>query len=64
MNWKSNGVKHAEESSIIIFGNSLESNEMYQFLVQMENRRNSSVQATGYVIVQVEDSNRTMIVIG
>ena len=49
---------------MIILANSLQSNETYQFLVQMENRRNSSIQATGYVIVQIQDSNRPMIVIG
>ena len=37
---------------------------MYQFLVQMQNRRNSSVRANGYVFVQIEDFNRSMIVIG
>jgi hypothetical protein len=33
-------------------------------MVQMTNRQNSSIQATGYVLVQVEDTNPQMIVIG
>jgi hypothetical protein len=33
-------------------------------MVQMENRRNSSVQATGYVLVNIEDTRPQLIVIG
>ena len=32
-------------------------------MVQMENRRNSSLQATGYVLVAVEDTRPQMILI-
>ena len=62
--WNSTGVKLAPESSVTILAGSLQLNQKYQFLVQMSNRRNASLQATGYVLVQIEDSNRPMIAIG
>ena len=52
------------ESSLTIFANVLNKTLDYQFVVQMSNRRNISLQATGYVIVQVQDSTRPMIAIG
>ncbi len=62
--WEYNGVKLSPESSITILAGSLQLNKKYQFLVQMGNRRNVTLQATGYVLVQIEDSNRPMIAIG
>ncbi len=59
--WKYNNLI---QSSITIQSNSLLSNETYQFMVYMENRRNSSIQATGYLLVQVDDTHPQMIVIG
>ncbi|CAF4450329.1 unnamed protein product, partial [Adineta steineri] len=51
--WKfSNSIK----SSLSILSNSLQPNRTYQFMVYMENRRNSSLQATGYVLVNVEEN--------
>jgi hypothetical protein len=52
------------ESSLTILAGSLQSNRTYQFMVYMENRRNSSLQATGYVLVQIEDTHPQMILIG
>ncbi|CAF4116785.1 unnamed protein product, partial [Adineta steineri] len=51
------------ESSLTILSDSLQSNETYQFMVYMTNRRNSSLQATGYVLVKVEDAYPQMILI-
>jgi len=51
-------------SSLTILSNSLQPNRTYQFMVQMEDLRNSSQQATGYVLVKVEDSRPQMIAIG
>ncbi|CAF1375842.1 unnamed protein product [Adineta ricciae] len=51
-------------SSFTILANSLRSNRTYQFMVQMENRRNASLQATGYVLVKVDDTRPFMILIG
>jgi hypothetical protein len=47
-----------------ILSGSLQSNRTYQFMVNMGNRRNASVQATGYVLVKVEDTRPQLIVIG
>jgi len=52
------------ESSVTILGKSLQSNRTYQFMVYMQNLRNSSIQATGYVLVTVVDTSPQMIVIG
>ncbi|UJR11342.1 hypothetical protein I4U23_015523 [Adineta vaga] len=51
-------------SSLTILSDSLRSNQTYQFMVYMENRYNSSLQATGYVLVKVEDTRPYMILIG
>jgi hypothetical protein len=59
--WNYTGVKLSPDSSITILGGSLQLNSTYQFLVQMNNRRNASLQVTGYVLVQIKDSNRPMI---
>ncbi|UJR19382.1 hypothetical protein I4U23_022512 [Adineta vaga] len=53
-----------KESSIRILRESLELNKTYQFMVQMNNRRNSSIYAIGYVLVQIKDLQRPMIIIG
>ncbi len=61
---KYDGVSLLSKSSMTIFAGSLKSNRTYEFMVQMENRRNSSIQATGYVLVKVLDTRSPMIVIG
>jgi hypothetical protein len=59
--WKyGNSIK----SSVTIRSKSLASNRTYQFMVYMESRQNSSLQATGYVLVRIEDASSTMIAIG
>ncbi len=52
------------KSSVIIRSGSLQSNRTYQFTVYMENLRNNSLQATGYVLVRVEDISSSIIAIG
>jgi hypothetical protein len=52
------------KSSLTILAGSLQSNRTYQFMVQMANRLNPSLQATGYLLVKVEDTRLQMIVIG
>jgi hypothetical protein len=49
---------------VLILAGSLQSNRTYQFMVYMENRQNSLVQATGYVLVQVEDIVSPVIAVG
>ena len=51
-------------SSLTILSKSLQSNELYQFMILMENIYNSSKQATGYVLVKVEDTRPQLIAIG
>ncbi|CAF4174874.1 unnamed protein product, partial [Adineta steineri] len=51
-------------SSLIVLGGSLQENQIYQFMVYMENRKNSSIQATGYVFVTVEVTHPQLIAVG
>ncbi|CAF3751894.1 unnamed protein product, partial [Rotaria sp. Silwood1] len=52
------------KSSITILAGSLQANRTYQFLVYMENRRNSSIQATGYLLVKIEETRPQLIAVG
>ncbi|UJR16137.1 hypothetical protein I4U23_003048 [Adineta vaga] len=58
------GSNISPNSSLIISGGSLLSNRTYQFMVYMENLKNSSSQATGYLLVRIKDTHSQMIVIG
>ncbi|CAF1417136.1 unnamed protein product [Adineta steineri] len=51
-------------SSLTVLGGSLQLNQMYQFMVYMENRKNSSIQATGYVLVTIEVTHPQLIAVG
>ena len=51
-------------SSVTILAGSLQSNRTYQFLVLMINRRNSSLQATGFALVKVENTKPQMVAVG
>jgi hypothetical protein len=51
-------------SSVTILSGSLQSNQTYQFMVYMQNRKNSSIQATGYVLIIVEDTRPQLIAVG
>ncbi|CAF0946998.1 unnamed protein product [Adineta steineri] len=52
------------KSSLTVLGGSLQLNQMYQFMVYMENRKNSSIQATGYVLVTIEVTHPQLIAVG
>jgi hypothetical protein len=52
------------KSSLTILSGSLQSNQMYQFMAYLENRKNSSIQATGYVLVTIENTLPQLIAIG
>jgi hypothetical protein len=56
------GSTVSPQSSLTILANSLKSNQTYQFMVYMENRQNSSIQATGYLLVQVDETQPQLIV--
>ncbi|CAF0849209.1 unnamed protein product [Adineta steineri] len=51
-------------SSLTVLGGSLQLNQIYQFMVYMENRKNSSIQATGYVLVTIEVTHPQLIAVG
>lgn len=51
-------------SSLTILGGSLQSNQTYQFMAYMENRKNASIQATGYVLVTVLPTQPQLIAVG
>ncbi|CAF1615089.1 unnamed protein product [Adineta ricciae] len=55
---------NAINSSFTILSGSLRSNQTYQFMVAMQNIPNPSKQVTGYLLVNVEDVDSPMIVIG
>ncbi|UJR18466.1 hypothetical protein I4U23_005372, partial [Adineta vaga] len=63
-NYEYNGNQFPKESALKIYRNSLKLDETYQFMVQMNNRRNSTIFSLGYVLVQIKDFQRPMIIIG
>ena len=62
--WHFNGVPSSLKSSLILLAGSLRSNRTYQMMVYMVNKRNSSLQGTGYLLVHVEQTFPQLIVIG
>ena len=60
--WRYGGPANFIKSSVTILAKSFESNRTYQFMVRMTNRINASLQATGYVLVRVEDSQPQLVV--
>ncbi len=61
--FKYDGGSLSPKSSVIIFAGSLKSNMTYQFMIEMTNRQNSSVQIYGYLLVQIEEIACPLIVI-
>ncbi|CAF3596750.1 unnamed protein product [Rotaria sp. Silwood1] len=61
--WQYLGSNVSRKSSLIILSGSLASNQIYQFMVIMTYRQNSSLQATGSVLVHIQDYNPHMIAI-
>jgi hypothetical protein len=62
--WLYMGSDVTSTSAIMVRGGSLPSNRTYQFVVFMENRHNASLQATGYLLVQVPDAHPQLVLIG
>ena len=56
------GGNDSNTSSLTILGNTLKSNRTYQFMVNMTNRRNASLQAAGYMLVEMKDNQPQLIV--
>ncbi|UJR16214.1 hypothetical protein I4U23_003124 [Adineta vaga] len=57
------GPSTSPMSALTLLSHALTSNQTYQFMVHLQNLRNSSSQATGYLLVQVEDSQPELIII-
>lgn len=51
-NWEINQIN----SSLKIFAGSLNSNQTYQFMVQINNRQNSSLKNYGFLIVFIQNT--------
>ncbi|CAF1640812.1 unnamed protein product, partial [Adineta ricciae] len=51
-------------SSLTILAGSLQQNQTYQFLVILENKINSSIQMTGYLLVQIVTTTPPFIALG
>ncbi len=60
--WRYNPV-NASQSSITILAGALKYDHTYQFVVFMVNRRNSTLQATGYVLVKIDDTHPQMVAV-
>ena len=58
------GLLTSPRSSLTILAKSLLVNRTYQFQVFMENRRNASLQATGFLLVRVDDTYPQLVIIG
>lgn len=55
--WRYAGVSSSSlQSSLIILADSLRSNRTYQFMVEMQNKRNSSLKVTADVLVHIKDN--------
>ncbi|CAF3568092.1 unnamed protein product [Rotaria sp. Silwood1] len=61
--WNFNEMSTAPNSSLTITAGSLLSNRTYQFMVRMENRQTSSIQVTGFVLVNVVDTRSRVIAV-
>jgi hypothetical protein len=60
--WRYNPV-NASQSSVTILAGSLKYNHTYQFVVFMMNRRNLTSQATGFLLVKVDDTRPQMVAV-
>ncbi|CAF1672869.1 unnamed protein product, partial [Adineta ricciae] len=54
----------SSKSAVVLLASSLASNQTYQFMVNMVNRENPSIYATGYLLVQVQDQTVQIIAMG
>ena len=57
-------MTNSPKSSLIILGNSLIPNQIYQFKVKVQNLQNSSVQGFDYLFVAVKGNQHQLIVMG
>ena len=58
------GVGPESKSSVLIRAGSLRPNRTYQFMTEMQHRRNNRSQATGFVLVEVVDTSLPITFVG
>ena len=61
--WRYASQTVSPKSAVTILSQSLAFNRTYQWMVYMENRRNATVQATGYVLVRVDDTRPQLVAV-
>ena len=64
LSWRFSGVPRSLKSSLILLGGSLRANVTFQWMLQIENKRNNSLQGTGYLLLRVEQTSPQLIAIG
>ena len=60
--WRYVNPSASPKSSVTILSRAFASNRTYQWMVYMENRRNPTLQTTGYLLIQVTDTQSQMAV--
>ena len=61
--WQYVSPSASSKSSVTILSRALAFHQTYQWMVYMENRRNATLQATGYVLVRVDDTRPQLVVV-
>lgn len=61
--WYYNGVPMSNKSSLIVAARSLLSKRAYRFQVRINNRRDPSIEAVGFLIVNVVDAYSPMVTV-
>ena len=61
--WQYPSQTMSPKSSVTILSGALASNRTYQWMVYMENRKNATLQATGYLLVRVDDTRPQLVAI-
>ena len=61
--WQYPSQTTSPKSSVTILSGALASNRTYQWMVYMENRKNATLQATGYLLVRVDDTRPQLVAI-
>jgi hypothetical protein len=62
--WQYVGTTVVPTSSLLIHAGSFLLNKTYLFMVRIEDRQNSSLQAVGHLLVRIEQAHSPLIIIG
>ena len=61
--WQYLNETTSPKSSVTILSGSLLVNRTYQWMVYMENRKNATLQATGYLLVRIDNTPAQMVAV-